>query len=187
LCVLEFCKQAGIPAVEVDSINSEESVRLLREQKIDLYVYAGAGILKKSLIESAPLGVLNVHMGLLPAYRGMNVSEWAAWNRDPVGCTVHLIDAGIDTGDILLTREVDVSDATNAGELRSLVDQSQIELLGEVLQYVLMTGKLPPRRSQAASEGLQYFTMHPVLVDALNQRLAACNAANPIASSALME
>ena len=169
--VLEFCKQAGIPASEVDSINSAESVRLLREHKIDLLVYAGAGILKKPLIAAALLGVLNAHMGLLPPYRGMNVAEWSAWNRDPVGCSIHLIDTGIDTGDILLVRTVDVSGARNVNELRNLVDQSQIELLGEVLQYVLMTGKLPPRRSQAASEGLQYFTMHPVLVDALNRRL----------------
>ena len=50
--MLEFCQQAGIPASEVDSINSAESVRLLQEHKIDLLVYAGAGILKKTLIEA---------------------------------------------------------------------------------------------------------------------------------------
>jgi folate-dependent phosphoribosylglycinamide formyltransferase PurN len=170
--VLEFCKQAGIPAIEVDSINSAESVRLLQEHNIDLFVYAGAGILKKVLIEAAPLGVLNAHMGLLPSYRGMNVSEWAAWNRDPVGCSVHLIDSGIDTGDILLVRKVDDSSARNVSELRNLVDQSQIELLGEVVRYVLKTGKLPQRRSQTEAEGLQYFTMHPTLLDALNRRLS---------------
>ncbi len=170
--VLEFCKQAGIPASEVDSINSGESVRLLQEHKIDLLVYAGAGILKKPLIEATPLGVLNAHMGLLPSYRGMNVAEWAAWNGDPVGCSVHLIDSGIDTGDILVVREVDIARARSVGEVRKLVDQSQIELLGEVVQYVLKTGKLPSRRSQTGSEGLQYFTMHAVLVEALNRRLS---------------
>jgi folate-dependent phosphoribosylglycinamide formyltransferase PurN len=170
--VLEFCKQAGIPAIEVDSINSAESVRLLQENTIDLFVYAGAGILKKLLIEAAPLGVLNAHMGLLPSYRGMNVAEWAAWNRDPVGCSVYLIDSGIDTGDILLIRKLDVSSARNVSELRNLVDQSQIELLGEVVRYVLKAGKLPPRRSQTEAEGLQYFTMHPTLLDALHRRLA---------------
>jgi methionyl-tRNA formyltransferase len=170
--VLEFCQQAGIPASEVDSINSAESARLLQEHKIDLLVYAGAGILKKPLIEAAPLGVLNAHMGLLPAYRGMNVAEWATWNRDPVGCSVHLIDSGIDTGDILVVREVDVSSSRNVSEVRKLVDQSQIELLGEVLRYVLTTGKLPQRRSQTEGEGLQYFTMHPILLGTLNRRLA---------------
>jgi folate-dependent phosphoribosylglycinamide formyltransferase PurN len=170
--VLEFCKNAGIPAAEVDSVNSAEAIALLREHQIDLFVYAGAGILRKPLIEAAPLGVLNAHMGLLPAYRGMNVTEWAAWNRDAIGCSVHLIDSGIDTGDILLIREVSASNAKSVGELRSLVDKSQVELLGEVVQYVLRTGQLPQRRSQSQAEGLQYFTMHPELVNILNGRLA---------------
>ncbi len=173
LSVLEFCQQAGIPAAEVDSINSADSIAILRENKIDLPIYAGAGILRKPLIEAAPLGVLNAHMGLLPAYRGMNVSEWAAWNGDAVGCSVHLIDSGIDTGDILLVREVDISVAGNVIELRKLVDEAQIELLGEVVRYVLATGKLPKRRPQSQSEGLQYFTMHPALLEKLNHRLAA--------------
>jgi hypothetical protein len=56
--------------------------------------------------------------------------------------------------------------------VRKLVDQSQIELLGEVLRYVLTTGKLPQRRSQTEGEGLQYFTMHPILLGTLNRRLA---------------
>jgi hypothetical protein len=64
--VLDFCKAADIPAIEVDSINSRDSVRLLQEHNIDLCIYAGAGILKKLLIDAAPLGVLNTHMGLLP-------------------------------------------------------------------------------------------------------------------------
>jgi len=169
--VLEFCHQAGISAAEVESVNSEEAIALLREHKIDLFVYAGAGILRRPLIEAAPLGVLNAHMGVLPAYRGMNVTEWAAWNGDPVGCSVHLIDSGIDTGDILLVREVDVSTAKAVDAMRSLVDKAQVKLLGEVVHHVMEKGELPPRRAQAAAEGLQYYKMHPDLVNRLNQRL----------------
>jgi folate-dependent phosphoribosylglycinamide formyltransferase PurN len=175
LPVLEFCRQAGIAAAEVDSINAPEAIGILREQKIDLLIYAGAGILRKPLIEATPLGVLNAHMGRLPVYRGMNVAEWAAWNGDAVGCSVHLIDSGIDTGDILLVREVDVAGAANVGELRKLVDQPQIELLGEVLRYILATGRLPKRCPQSEAEGLQYFTMHPALLERLNQRLSSAN------------
>jgi folate-dependent phosphoribosylglycinamide formyltransferase PurN len=169
--VMQFCQSKGIAAIEVDSINSEESVELLRKHGIDLCVFAGAGILRRPIIEATPLGVLNAHMGRLPQYRGMNVAEWAAWNGDPVGCSVHLIDPGIDTGDILLVRTVDASEARNVSELRRLVDREQIQLLGEVVQYVLANGKLPPRRAQKADEGLQYFTMHPALVERLNERL----------------
>jgi methionyl-tRNA formyltransferase len=170
--VLQFCEKAGIRAFEVDSINSPESLKLVHEHGIDLLVYAGAGILKKPIIEAAPLGVLNAHMGLLPPYRGMNVAEWAAWNGEPVGCSIHLIDSGIDTGDILLARPVNVSSAANVTELRNLVDREQIQLLGEVLRYVLATGTLPKRHSQTAGEGLQYFRMHPAILGILNERLS---------------
>ncbi len=170
--VIDFCRQHGFEAIEVDSLNSPEAVNLVREKQIDLCIYAGAGIMRKEIIAAAPLGLLNAHMGILPGYRGMNVTEWAAWNGDPVGCTVHLIDTGIDTGDILVTRAVDVSRAGDIAELRKLVDASQIELLGEVVQYILSEGHLPPRRSQTAPEGLQYFRMHPALVEKLNSRLA---------------
>jgi folate-dependent phosphoribosylglycinamide formyltransferase PurN len=170
--VIAFCRQQGFEAVEVDSLNSPDAVKLLRDKQIDFCIYAGAGIMRKDIIAAAPLGLLNAHMGLLPGYRGMNVTEWAVWNGDPVGCTVHLIDTGIDTGDILVTRAVDVSRANNIAELRKVVDESQIELLGEVVQYILSEGRLPPRRSQTAGEGLQYFRMHPTLAEKLNTRLA---------------
>jgi Formyl transferase len=168
----ELCRRWQVPLREVPSVNSPEAVQLVREARIDLLVHAGAGILREAIIQAAPLGVLNAHMGLLPAYRGMNVAEWAAWNGDQTGCTVHLIDGGIDTGDILLTRTVDTAAAAEIVHLRELINQAQIELLGEVLRYVLETGRLPPRRPQTATEGLQYFTMHPLLAERLNQRLA---------------
>ena len=170
--VVDFCRQQRFEAIEVDSLNSPQAVNLIREKQIDLCIYAGAGIMRKDIIAAAPLGLLNAHMGILPGYRGMNVAEWAAWNGDPVGCTVHLIDTGIDTGDILVVREVDTSRARSIAELRKLVDGAQIALLGEVVQYILREGKLPPRRSQTAAEGLQYFRMHPALVEKLNARLA---------------
>ena len=171
--VNDFCRQHGFEAIEVKSLNSPAAVKLLHDKQIDLCIYAGAGIMRKDIITAAPLGLLNAHMGILPGYRGMNVTEWAAWNGDPVGCSVHLIDTGIDTGDILLVRAVDTSRAADITELRKLVDAAQIELLGEVIQYILREGRLPPRRSQTAAEGVQYFRMHPALAEKLNARLGA--------------
>src|SRR5436309_2693224 len=62
-----------------------------------------------AVIEAFRLGILNAHIGVLPAYRGMNVAEWAALEGGSVGCSVHFIDTGIDTGPILATRGVDKS------------------------------------------------------------------------------
>ncbi len=60
------------------------------------------------MLEMPTLGTLNAHPGLLPRYRGVDVVAWAVLNGDPVGVSVHLVDAGIDTGRICRTRELPI-------------------------------------------------------------------------------
>lgn len=171
--VAQYCRQRGIPAIQVVP-NSAEAIETIRRHGIDLLVHlGGGGIVRQPILEASRLGVLNAHMGVLPPYRGMNVTEWALWNGDRAGCTVHLIDRGIDTGDILLLRDVDVTAAESVAQARELVNRAQLAQLSEVLRYALATGELPPRKPQSKEAGLQYFTMHPRLVERLNQRLRA--------------
>jgi methionyl-tRNA formyltransferase len=118
------------------------------------------------------IGTLNAHMGILPRYRGMNVAEWTLFEGGPVGCSVHLVETGIDTGDILCVRRVDVPEVRSIAELRGRVDDAQIALLGEVVSYVLATGCLPRRRPQQAAEGIQYFRMHRDLTALLEAELS---------------
>lgn len=171
--VAQYCRQHGITAIQVVP-NSREAIEAIRSHGIDLLLHlGGGGIVRQPIIEAARLGVLNAHMGVLPPYRGMNVTEWALWNGDPAGCTVHLIDPGIDTGDILLLSHVDVTAAESVAQARELVNRAQLAQLSEVLRYALAAGQLPPRKPQWPEGGLQYFTMHPRLVERLNQRLRA--------------
>lgn len=169
--VFEFCRERGIPVVEVERLNSDDGVATVRRLAPDLAIHAGAGILRAPLLSVPRLGTLNAHMGLLPYYRGMNVSEWARFNGDPVGCTVHFIDPGIDTGDILAVRVVDPRACRNVGELRATVDEAQIALLGEVTRYILTTGESPPARTQTSAEGVQFFRMHPDLSRLLEEEM----------------
>jgi methionyl-tRNA formyltransferase len=112
-------------------------------------------------------------MGVLPRFRGMNVTEWATFLGGPVGCTVHLVDAGIDTGNILCVRPSDPRGARTIAELRARVDHDQIAMLGDVIQWTQNAGTLPPSRSQEADEGIQLFRMHPDLRAILEAELAA--------------
>jgi methionyl-tRNA formyltransferase len=126
--------------------------------------------LRARILSIPRLGTLNAHMGLLPWYRGMNVAEWSAFNGDDVGCTAHLIDEGIDTGDILLVRPLK-SVAQSIDALRLEVDRAQVELLGDVLRYVLTTSALPPRVRQRREDGRQYFPIHRALKEHLEKIL----------------
>jgi hypothetical protein len=168
-----FCEAEGIRVIRVASLSHPASVAAVRQLAPDLLVHAGAGILRSELLATARLGTVNAHMGILPHYRGMNVAEWSRLQSNPVGCTVHLIDPGIDTGDILVVEELDTRDAASVEELRELVDAAQIELLGRVVRFVVATGSLPPRRPQRPDEGRQYFRMHDELKAVLRASLAS--------------
>jgi len=75
-------------------------------------------IFRAPLIASSPRGVLNCHAGQLPWYRGRNVLNWVLINDEPsFGVTVHYVDEGIDTGDIILQRTYPISDDDNYGTL----------------------------------------------------------------------
>jgi folate-dependent phosphoribosylglycinamide formyltransferase PurN len=169
--VSAFCAERGIPTVVVAGFNDPGDLERIRSLNADLFVYAGCGILRPQLLALARLGTVNAHMGLLPQMRGMNVAEWSEFIGAPVGCTIHMVDAGIDTGAILLFQPVDVSGAPDIDALRQRVDVAQIDALGRVVQWVVDHGSLPPSYVQQADEGRQYFSMHQALRDVLEAKL----------------
>ena len=158
--VITYCRAAGIRLIETDALDTQRAIDAVRVLQPDLLIHAGASILRRPIIELPRLGILNAHMGLLPEYRGVNVVEWAWLNGDPVGCSVHLIDAGIDTGPLLARREARVTDCRDFAMLRATVDAAQIDLLGDVVARVRATGKLPPPLGLRAPVERQYFVMH---------------------------
>jgi hypothetical protein len=166
-----LCRKLGLRVVRTGALTLPDSVDAVRALSPDVAVYAGAGILRAPLLEVPRLGTLNAHMGILPHYRGMNVAEWACFNGDAVGCTVHLITPGIDEGDILCAREVDVTESRSLAEVRRAVDKAQLALLGEVLQAIIVTGELPAYVSQTQEEGRQFFRMHEALRAVIEREL----------------
>lgn len=166
-----YCEAAGIPVIYVGALDTREAVSAVEALQPDVAIHAGAGILREGILAVPRLGTLNVHMGLLPHYRGMNVVEWALLGGDPAGCSVHLIDPGIDTGRILATSIVEMDSADSVGEARARVDDAQVELLGDTVRSVRDTGSMPPGRDQAPQDGVQFFTMHSALKDLLNRKL----------------
>jgi folate-dependent phosphoribosylglycinamide formyltransferase PurN len=172
-----YCRSRGIAVLETGPLDSADAVAGIKALRPDLGIHAGAGLLRRPLIDTFRLGVLNAHMGVLPAYRGMNVAEWAALEGAPVGCTVHLIDSGIDTGPILATREVDVAGCGSIAALRDTVDRAQLTLLGDIVELIV-SGRMPEPLAAAEPPAPQYFPMHQDLVAILEARLAGARASH---------
>lgn len=103
----------GVPLLQSEgSINSAESLTMLRKQSPDLLIsIAGNQIFKKPLIELAPNGCLNLHTALLPRYRGLMPSFWVMKNDEKLtGVSVFFVDEGIDSGPILVQEEIEIGD-----------------------------------------------------------------------------
>lgn len=143
----------------------------LRSLSPDVVLLVGADLVPASLLAVPRLGTINAHYGLLPAYRGMNVAEWSVYHGDPVGVTVHLVDAGVDTGPILVEERI----ALEPGDTFASLRRKQRELAARLLvraAFALHDGTARPM-PQAAHEGRQYYRMHPALRRVADARLRA--------------
>lgn len=102
----KIASKHNIPVLHCKNINDEESLNFITQLKPDLLVSAYfPHILKKQIISIPSKGVLNVHPGSLPSYKGAMAYFWVLKNgSDRGGVTVHWIDEGIDTGEVLARR-----------------------------------------------------------------------------------
>jgi methionyl-tRNA formyltransferase len=88
---------------EFPHVNHPDVVKLARELQPDMLVVFGTSLIRGDLLKEGRLGIANLHGGLSPEYRGADCTFWALYNGEPekVGCTLHWIDAGIDTGRLI--------------------------------------------------------------------------------------
>ena len=88
---------------EVPHINHPAVVELARQLQPDLIAVFGTSLIRGELLRAGRLGIANLHGGLSPEYRGADCTFWALYNGEPhkVGCTLHWVDAGIDTGGLI--------------------------------------------------------------------------------------
>ena len=92
-------------------------------------------ILRRPLLELPRLGCLNIHAGRLPEYRGRNVINWAILNGETeIGVTAHMMDEGIDTGDILLQRMLPIHWTDTYGEVLGRVVDSIPDLVSDAVR-----------------------------------------------------
>lgn len=115
--------------VEVPHINHPRVVELVREQEPDLIAVFGTSLIRAPLLGQGRLGMVNLHGGLSPHYRGADCTFWALYNGEPdqVGCTLHYIDAGIDTGRLIahVSPEVRADDSEDEIFWRAVRDSAE--------------------------------------------------------------
>tara|TARA_B100001564_G_scaffold359862_1_gene383466 strand:+ start:277 stop:1023 length:747 start_codon:yes stop_codon:yes gene_type:complete len=94
--------------VEVPIHNSEEVMPHIRGLDLDIIVFGGTRIIRGEILDYPKDGVVNSHPGLLPECRGSASPAWSVYHDIPIGSSTHFCDNGVDTGHLLLRREVPV-------------------------------------------------------------------------------
>lgn len=155
----------------VSSLNSPEAVELAKSSGADVMVYAGGGILRRELIDALDGWVVNPHCGPLPEVRGVNAIEWAVLLEQPPHVTVHLIDAGVDTGRQLRQLPLPERDYASIEELRETAVAAGVRGVIDTLGAVTARESLAPRPPHAGPVSRQCFSLAPALQELLAARL----------------
>jgi methionyl-tRNA formyltransferase len=144
--VKEVALAANLPVHQPEKIRSPEAQDLLQKFAPDAIVIIAYGqIIPARLLTIPKLGWINLHAGLLPKYRGAAPINWAIVNGETrTGATTMRIDAGVDTGDILLQREIEIGRAETAPELAVRLSEIGAPLMAETLRG-LAAGTIVPR------------------------------------------
>jgi len=146
---------AGIPVLEVGRLAAEETIGALRELRPDVIVVACfPRLLPPALLRLPRHGALNVHPSLLPAYRGPSPLFWVFHDGlEHAGVTVHLMDAGADTGDIVAARRLAPPDGITYADAERLCAEEGALLVVEAAR-ALGSGAATPRPQPAT--GVSY-------------------------------
>jgi len=145
--VKEAAARLGLPVHQPERVRLPEVVEFLRALEAEAMVVVGYGqIIPRAVIDLAPLGIVNVHASLLPKYRGAAPIQWAILNGETrTGVTTMRIDAGLDTGDMLLKTWTEIGPDENAVELGQRLAAMGADLLTETLAD-LAAGAIVPEK-----------------------------------------
>lgn len=135
----------GLPVLQPEKVKDPLFTAQLAELEPELIVVAAFGqILPAAVLDLPPLGCINVHPSLLPKYRGAAPFQWAIIKGETrTGVSIYRMDQGMDTGPLLKTREVEISEAETAEELGERLAEVGGELVKEVIKG-LKGGTLKP-------------------------------------------
>ncbi len=137
----------NLPVLQPEKIKTEEFTAELEKLQPDLIVVVAFGqILSQRILDIPPLGCVNVHASLLPRYRGAAPIHWSIINGEKeTGVTTMLMDAGLDTGDMLLKDKVTITEEMTTEELHDQLMAMGGKLLAETIDG-LANGTITPEK-----------------------------------------
>ena len=147
--VKQLAEQHSIPVYQPRTLRDGSSDDVIRELAPDIIVVVAYGcIIPPQLLHVARYGCINLHVSLLPKYRGSAPIQWAVLNGDRcTGVSIMQLDEGLDTGDVLMVEPVDIDPEETSGQLFDRVSAVGAKTLVQALEK-LQAGQLKPEPQQ---------------------------------------
>ena len=145
--VKECAVSHGIAVLQPATLKDDEVFARLAAEQADVFIVVAYGrILPQRVLDLPRYGCINIHASLLPKYRGAAPIQWAVLDGErESGVTSMQMDAGLDTGDMLLSRSVAISEDLTGGELHDALSALGAEVLSETME-ALLAGSLVPQK-----------------------------------------
>tara|TARA_B100001057_G_C22826782_1_gene941754 strand:- start:628 stop:1521 length:894 start_codon:yes stop_codon:yes gene_type:complete len=153
----ELSTQEGIDFITEKNINSPKFIEKLKRYNCDIFISMSFNqIFKKETYTIPTIGTINCHAGKLPFYRGRNILNWVLINDEKeFGITVHFVNEGIDTGDILLQKTFPINDNDS---YKTLLEKAYIECPKLLLNAInlIKENNFLTRKQSAISKSFMY-------------------------------
>ncbi len=149
--VKECALQHNIPVFQPVKIKTPEAIEELRQYEADIFVVAAFGqILSQEILDMPKYGCVNIHASLLPKYRGAAPIQWAILDgEETTGVTIMQMNAGLDTGDMLFKREVEITSVETGESLHDKLAMVGADLIVEALVEI-EAGNITPEKQDDA-------------------------------------
>ena len=135
----KLAARRGFPLFAAGNLNGAEAMKYLRSVDADLGIVLGTRILKRGTFSIPKQGSINLHKGKVPEYRGMPPGFWELYDgASSAGVTIHFVDDGLDTGDVLGTAEISIHAKETPESLRRKLDAEGIRLMAGVVEQIAL-------------------------------------------------
>ena len=135
--VKKYAQSQNIPILQPTNLKNEAFLTSLKAFNADIQIVVAFRMLPKEVWNMPKLGTFNLHASLLPEYRGAAPIHWAIINGETkTGVTTFFIDDKIDTGEIILKREIEISETETVGTLHDKLMHLGANLVAETVNYI---------------------------------------------------
>lgn len=165
--VHHYALEHSLPVYTPESLKSPETQAQFVAHKVDAAIVAAYGLLlPKPILEAYPLGCINIHPSLLPRWRGAAPIQRTLMAADhETGIVIMQMDAGLDTGDILLVERYPIAEGMTAGELHDMLAQKAAPLLLKALRGLQDKTITPVKQPDTGVEYAKKITKADVVID----------------------